>query len=58
MPVPKPDHFIAYLAELQALIEDFKTAKTSAEAARPDETEEMNRSVTDHVASRDLPPRA
>jgi hypothetical protein len=35
VPVPKPDDFIAHLAELEELIEDFKTAKTMAEAARP-----------------------
>ena len=35
VPVPKPEEFIAHLAELEVLIEDFKTAKASAEAARP-----------------------
>jgi len=35
VPVPKPDEFTAHLAELETLIEDFKTAKATAEAARP-----------------------
>ena len=35
MPVPKPDQFVAHLAELEKLVADFKSAKDQAEAARP-----------------------
>ncbi len=35
VPVPTPDQFIVHLAELQQLIDDFKSAKAVAEAARP-----------------------
>jgi energy-coupling factor transporter ATP-binding protein EcfA2 len=35
VPVPKPTEFNTHVAELEALIEDFKTASANAEAARP-----------------------
>jgi len=35
VPVPSPDQFNVHLAELQQLIDDFKSAKAAAEAARP-----------------------
>ena len=35
VPVPKPDEFVAHLAELEKLVTDFKNAKDQAEAARP-----------------------
>lgn len=35
VPVPKPDEFLAHIAELEALIAEFKVAKGAAEAARP-----------------------
>jgi energy-coupling factor transporter ATP-binding protein EcfA2 len=35
VPVPTPDQFTAHLGELEQLIEDFKSAKAAAEAARP-----------------------
>lgn len=35
VPVPTPDEFSAHVAELEALVADFKTAKDKAEAARP-----------------------
>lgn len=35
VPVPKPDQFVAHLAELEKLVADFKSAKDQAEAARP-----------------------
>jgi len=34
VPEPEPDEFTAHLAELETLIEYFKTAKATAEAAR------------------------
>ena len=36
VPVPKPDEFNAHVAELEALITDFKAAKETVEAARPE----------------------
>lgn len=35
VPVPTPDQFTVHLAELEQLIDDFKSAKAAAEAARP-----------------------
>lgn len=35
VPVPTPDQFSAHLGELEQLIDDFKSAKAAAEAARP-----------------------
>jgi energy-coupling factor transporter ATP-binding protein EcfA2 len=36
VPVPKPDEVNAHIAELEALIADFKAAKEKVEAARPE----------------------
>lgn len=35
VPVPTPNQFTVHLAELEQLIDDFKSAKAAAEAARP-----------------------
>jgi hypothetical protein len=35
VPVPTPNQFTTHLAELEQLIDDFKTAKAAAEAGRP-----------------------
>jgi hypothetical protein len=57
VPVPKPDEFIAHLAELEELIEDFKTAKITAEAARPQrKLKKWGDAGTDDAAKRGLPP--